>query len=318
MPCALASALFFASSSAAAQDVRAAEEAFRRGGERYLRRDFGAAANFYEASYRSAPSWQALIGAIRSHRQADGGYHQVRAATLALEFSERYANQRAAMRVVQATLNDLGPRLFRLSISCAECEIEVDGVLQSRAEFFLEPGPRTITAHWGERDRVQRTLEARAGQTEALSLQRPPPPPSTRPVGPPPPPPPPPPFRFHPAVPIASGAVGVGLLTGAAVSWWADALPRGRRLIENAQMGLATTEQENAVYAAENRTTGLLIAGSVVTAFATGAAIFTRWSFRSPRAEQAPAASSDGTTRVSSTTWTVLPTAGGAMVLGQF
>jgi hypothetical protein len=300
--------LLLAAQSAFAQDVRAAEEAFRRGGERYLRRDFGAAANFYEASYRSAPSWQALLGAIRSHRQSDGGYHLTRAATLSLEFTERYPTQRAAMRIAQGALSELSPRLCRLSVSCGECEIEVDGVLQGRTEFFLEPGPRTVTAHWGERLSVQRTIECTAGQTQAITLERPPPPPPPRRDDPPPPPPPPPPFRFHPAVPIASGIVGAGLLTGAAISWWADALPRGRRLIENAQMGLATPEQERAVYAAEDRTTGLLIAGSVVTAFGVGAAIFTRWSFSAPRRESAP----------TQTSWMVLPVPGALSVVGRF
>jgi hypothetical protein len=305
---AVAAAAFVAAPAAFAQDVRAAEEAFRRGGERYLRRDFGAASNFYEASYRSAPSWQALLGAIRSHRQSEGGYHLTRAATLSLEFVDRYSTQRAALRIAQSTLTDLSPRLFRLSVSCGECEIEVDGVLQGRSDFFLEPGPRTITAHWGERLSVRRTIECSAGQTQTLLLERPPPPPPPRVVEPPRPPPPPPPWRFHPAVPIASGVVGVGLLTGAAVAWWADALPRGRRLIENAQMGLATPEQERAVYAAEDRTTGLLVAGSVVTAFAVGSAIFTRWSFGAPRREAAPTQSA----------WMVLPLPGAISVVGRF
>jgi hypothetical protein len=296
-----------------AQDVRAAEEAFRRAGERYLRRDYAAAANFYEASYRSAPSWQALLGAVRSHRQTEGRYHEVRAATLALELSERYPTQRAAMRIAQQTLSELSPRLARVVVSCdAECEIEVDGVLQTRREFFLEPGSRTLTAHFGETLAQRRTLEAEAGRRAELTFTRPPPPPVQTPPAPPvvQRPPPPPPFRFHPAVSIASGAVGVGLLTGAAVSWWADALPRGRRLIDDARMGIINTEQEASVYAAENRTTGLLIAGSVVTAFAAGAAIFTRWSFARPRVEARPVSRSV-------TTW-VLPVPGGAQVLGAF
>jgi hypothetical protein len=304
-------ALLLAAPSALAQDVRAAEEAFRRAGERYLRRDFGAAANFYEASFRSAPSWQALLGAIRSHRQSDGGDHLARAATLALEFIERYPTQRAAMRVVQSTLHELAPRLCRLSVSCSECEIEVDGVLQSRMEFFLEPGPRTITAHWGEQQSVQRTIECVAGQTQSITFERPPPPPPPprrNDLPPPPQPPPPPPFRFHPAVPIASGVVGVALLTGAAISWWADALPRGRRLLESAQMGNATLEQERAVYAAEDRTTGLLIAGSVVTAFGVGAAIFTRWSVRAPHRANASSHSA----------WIVWPAPAALSIVGRF
>jgi hypothetical protein len=297
-----------------AQDVRAAEEAFRRAGERYLRRDYAAAANFYEASYRSAPSWQALLGAVRSHRQTDGRYHEVRAATLALELSERYPTQRAAMRIAQQTLSELSSRLARVVVSCdAECEIEVDGVLQSRREFFLEPGSRTLTAHFGETLAQRRTLEAEAGQRAEVAFTRPPPPPVENPRPATPivqRPPPPPPFRFHPAVPIASGAVGVGLLTGAAVSWWADALPRGRRLIDDARMGIINAEQEASVYAAENRTTGLLVAGSVVAAFAVGAAVFTRWSFARPGAEARP-------TSTSVRAW-VLPVPGGAQVLGSF
>ncbi|MBL8682211.1 MAG: hypothetical protein JNK05_23795 [Myxococcales bacterium] len=301
---------------ASAQDVRAAEEAFRRAGERYLRRDFNAAANFYEASYRSAPSWQALLGAVRAHRQSEGAYHMTRAATLSLELVERYPTQRPAMRIAQQTLTELSPQLYRVMITCdAECEVEVDGVLQTRRDFFLEPGSRTLTAHFGETLAQRRTVDARAGGTGEVGFTRPPPPPPPpRRDLPPPPPPPPPAFRFHPAVPIAAGAVGVGLLTGAAISWWADALPRGRRLIENANMGIFIPEQERAVYAAEDRTTGLLVAGSIITAFAGGAAVFTRWSFAPAR----PASSEQSPSTQPTTAWVVLPTPGGAVVAGQF
>jgi|LNFM01.1.fsa_nt_gb hypothetical protein len=319
LPAILALSALVATTSVArdahAQDVRAAEEAFRRAGERYLRRDFNAAANFYEASYRSAPSWQALLGAIRSHRQSEGAYHMTRAATLALEMLERYPTQRAASRIAQQSLTELTPQLFRAVIACdAECEVEVDGVLQTRRDFFLEPGSRTLTAHFGETLAQRRTIEARAGATGEVAFSRPPPPPppprrDTAPVV----PPPPPAFRFHPAVPIATGVVGLGLLTGATIAWVADALPRGRRLIENANMGIFIPEQERAVYAAEDRTTGLLVAGSVVTAAAVGFAVFTRWSFAPARpaaSEQPPASQS--------TTISLLPTLGGAAVVGQF
>jgi hypothetical protein len=62
------------------------------------------------------------------------------------------------------------------------------------------------------------------------------------------------------------------------------------------------------VYAAEDRTTGLVIAGSVVGAFAVTTAVLTRWSAPTPPPPQSGSAVS----------WVVVPTVGGAAVAGAF
>ncbi|MDP3275138.1 MAG: hypothetical protein Q8Q09_08090 [Deltaproteobacteria bacterium] len=315
VPALLLACSLLTTSIAQAQDVRAAEEGFRRAGERYLRRDFAAAANFYEASYRSVPSWQALAGAVRSHRQAEGLYHMTRAATLSLQLREHYATNRRALALATQTLNELQPRLAHVTITCDGCEVEVDGVLQNSLDFFAEPGSRAIAAHWGERLEQRRTLELSAGQTETLTLERPiPPPEPVVPVRTVVVPPPPPPFRFHPAVAIASGGVALGLGIGAAVSWWADALPKGAALIASARMGRATLEQERAVYSAEDRTSALVVGASIVGAFAVTAAILTRWR---PERPAAAADSAPVSPPVSPQAF-VVPMPNGVAIIGQF
>ncbi|MEI8257598.1 MAG: hypothetical protein WCJ30_18135 [Deltaproteobacteria bacterium] len=250
-------------------DLRSAAEAYDQATRRYIRRDFAAAANWFEAADRLAPSVLALMGAIRAHRQIDGVEHAVRASTLALRLQVGYPNDPRARTLATRTLSDLAPHVGRVHVQCGRCELEVDGVIQRTDEFFIAPGVHRMRFRWSDTAVRERDIEVASGTDTTETAERPATPVPTA-------PPPPQSFRFHPAVPIAGAFVGVALGVGAGVSW-SDALSRANSLMIAAANGTATQQAESAVYAAEDRTTGLLVGAVVVGAFTVGAAVFTRW-----------------------------------------
>jgi hypothetical protein len=296
---ALLAAIIGATAPVRADTLADAAAAFDTATQRFNRREYAAAANYFESADRLSPSYQALAGAIRAHRQANsqpgsGLMHAVSAATLSLRMLERYPTNRRGTQQAQQLLNELSSRLARVTVECDACAVEVDGTLQNGRDFFTEPGAHSLTARWtvGEITlSASRDINSSAGTTESLTLERPPlpPPPPRRDriddVAP--PPPPPPAFRFPMYVPIAAGGVAVGLTVAASVSWWVDALPKGNRLIQSAMAGTATASEENAVYAAENRTTVFVVSAALVGGFAIGSAFFTRWGRPRPAASTA-------------------------------
>lgn len=311
--------------TASADNLADAAAAFDTATQRFNRRDFAAAANYFESADRLSPSYQALAGAIRSHRQANsqpnsGLIHAVGAATLALRMLERYPTNRRGTQQAQQVLNEFSARLTRVTVECDACTVEVDGTLQNGRDFFAEPGSHQLNARWAVGEitlTAQRSITAAAGATETLTFERPPlpppPPERIRVIEQPPPPPPPPAFRFPVYVPIAAGGLALGFTVAACVSWWVDALPRGSRLIQHAMAGTVAAGEENAVYGAENRTTVFVISASVIGAFAVGSAIFTRWT---PDRSRRPASSSSTPTAV--IVPSIFPNQAGISVVGRF
>lgn len=283
------------------QNRRAAAEAYDNGTARFLRRDFAVAANWYETADRLSPSPLALQNAIRAHREAGRVEHLVRAATLALRLQARHPDDARATQVAQRTLEALGPRFVRVTVRCEECEVEVDTVLQSALDFFVTPGRHTLVAHWSEGRTLERTVDAAAGQRESFALEAPPlparpvapepepalppspvdPTPVTNPLLAPAAPDPSPSTRagLSPAV-FATGAVVTAVLGGITIASWLDATEGGRQLLDAAaQTHMRDLDREQAIHAAEDRTTGLLIAtGLVGAASVVTGVFFTRWS----------------------------------------
>lgn len=69
-------------------------------------------------------------------------------------------------------------------------------------------------------------------------------------------------------------ALGLG---AGAIASWVDAQAQASSLLRSAEQGTAMPGAERSVFAAEDRTTALLVTSLVVGGFAVGAAIFTRW-----------------------------------------
>ena len=261
--------------------TRAAADAYDKGAARYALHDYASAADWFELADRLAPDASALESAIRAHRQAGAPAHLARAATLALALGARYPKDRVAARVADEVIASATPSMARITLRCDECRLDVDGAPEPGNDAFVTPGEHRIVIHRPGVADVSKTVEARASTVEVVGVpieqpttEAPPAPVAPRPVE-----ERPPARALSPAFAIG-GALLTGVLGGAtAISWFADALPAGRRLLRDARTTHRTDpDQEDRVSAAETRTSVLLAAAATtgIVTIVLGT-FFTRW-----------------------------------------
>ncbi|AKU96103.1 hypothetical protein AKJ09_02767 [Labilithrix luteola] len=274
------------------EDRRAAADAYDKGSARYLLRDYAGAAEWFELADRLAPDTSALRSAIRAHKQIGSPPHMARAATLALRLKTRIPNDAAANRSADEVIASASSSLGRVIVRCQGCQIEVDGVLEAAPDLFATPGEHKIVGHWPNGQVASKAVDVRVGQKDVLDwmdvkavASTPPKGTSTTP-GPaaalqPSPGESQEPSKGLPPVFALSGAALTAVLGGAtAVSWFADAVPAGNKLIRDAEAThVSDPAQEDRVQGAETRTT-VLLAATACTAAATLVVglVFTRWS----------------------------------------
>lgn len=153
----------------------AAAQAFDRGTQEALTENWEAAAQWFETADRLSPAPAALSHAIEARRRAG---HQMRAASLALRMQQTYPDDEAAQAMAAEVLEGAASQYVRVDVTCNEsCAVEVDGTLTGGMSFFVEPDREHEVAAAFEHGRVVQEVEARAGQTRALSFEGPPPPP---------------------------------------------------------------------------------------------------------------------------------------------
>jgi hypothetical protein len=153
----------------------AAAQAFDRGTQEALTENWEAAAQWFETADRLSPAPAALSHAIEARRRAG---HQMRAASLALRMQQTYPDDEAAQAMAAEVLEGASSQYVRVDVTCNEsCAVEVDGTLTGGMSFFVEPDREHEVAAAFEHGRVVQEVEARAGQTRALSFEGPPPPP---------------------------------------------------------------------------------------------------------------------------------------------
>jgi hypothetical protein len=152
--------------------VRTAAQEFDAGRRAYTSQDYATAADHFENAYRDVPSVEALRLAIRSHRQAG---HTARAATLAELAMRRYADDAGTVSFARTTLQEVRPKVFKLSVQCEpECGIVVDerAVFDETAEQFvvyLEPGAHRVAATWKDERGRAIEVQGQAGkETQAV------------------------------------------------------------------------------------------------------------------------------------------------------
>jgi hypothetical protein len=161
----------------AEQEVEVAAKAFSEGQQAQVRGDFVRAAELFEIADQAVPSPAAVRSAIRM-RGAAG--QDVRAATLALQAIQRYADDGETRAVAETTIGRLGPRLTRMRLSCSEpCTATLDGFLVGAGsfaslEFFVTPGAHVVKASWPGRPPISESRESRAGQSLEIHLAAPP------------------------------------------------------------------------------------------------------------------------------------------------
>jgi len=273
---------------AVGQDVQAAAAAYARGQQAQLNGNHADAAALFELADQAAPSPQALRSAIRNHREAG---QLARAATLSLAALRRYAEEPETTALAHEVLASARRSLGRLRVRCEPaCSLAVDG----RAAFhealavhdgFHEPGERSISASWPDRESLVQAVSVVAGETTELSLEAPAlpaepeqivePEPVEAPIEAPPTAPEPEPVPtddgLHPAIFLT--ALGVTALGGALVTWSGiDVLDASSAYVAN-----PTRAGYDDGVAAELRTNVLAIATAVVGVSAVLLAIFTDW-----------------------------------------
>jgi hypothetical protein len=166
-------------SQVSAQDARqrqAAAEAYDRGTAAYLEGAYAEAGQWFETAHRMAPAAPALMQAIRAHEHND---NHARAATLALELSHAYREDKAASDFAAGVLGKHASTLIRVDVSCDEdCKLDLDGKLQEFLSFFVVPGaPHQLTATF-ETGSKTASVEGVAGDTRSIEFEAPPPLPS--------------------------------------------------------------------------------------------------------------------------------------------
>ncbi|HVK78230.1 MAG TPA: hypothetical protein VM734_33225 [Kofleriaceae bacterium] len=177
IPIVAAAIILAGSGVAAADDVHAAEEAFARAQKKSLEGKPGEAADLYELADQLAPSAAALRNAARA-RYAAG--HLAMAATDAAELLRRYPDDATSRKVAEAILDDVGPSLARVEVTCdAACAVLLDGRSASRHDgsvhaLFSQPGDHEVTAVFDGGGEVVRKVSLRAGQPTSLSFAPPP------------------------------------------------------------------------------------------------------------------------------------------------
>ena len=166
-------------SQVSAQDARqrqAAAEAYDRGTAAYLEGAYAEAGQWFETAHRMAPAAPALMQAIRAHEHND---NHARAATLALELSRAYREDKAASDFAAGVLGKHASTLIRVDVTCDEdCKLDLDGKLQEFLSFFVVPGAAHQLTATFETGSKAASVEGVAGDTRSIEFEAPPPPPS--------------------------------------------------------------------------------------------------------------------------------------------
>lgn len=157
--------------------VRTAAEEFDEAVRLYKAKDFGAAANHFEAADGAVPSPKALRLAIRSRTEAG---QLARAATLSAYALDRYPAETETAETARETLAKHRPALHEVKVSCqslcilavevpGEAPRSVHGDPNTRWTVFLEPGTSTISGSFlGNLPAGAKKVDAKAGGSSEL------------------------------------------------------------------------------------------------------------------------------------------------------
>jgi hypothetical protein len=176
IPIALGSLLVW-SSAVRAQDLNpaerraAAEAAYDRGTRAYRGGDYAQAARWYETANELAPAAAALLQAIRAHGRAG---NTLRAATLVSHVVSEYGEERA--RRSMRHLEEAEREGFKVTVSCTDCTLELDGESEVFRTFYLAPDVSHTLVGVFEGGRTEREVRGAAGTSTEVALEPPPPP----------------------------------------------------------------------------------------------------------------------------------------------
>lgn len=180
---AAAIAVFTAVLPAAADDapdpvkVKRAADEFDLGVAAFKAKNYDEAAQHFEAADENVQGVKSLRLAIRARSEAG---HGSRAATLAAQALERYADDGEMTKLARETIDKLQSGLHKVKVSCASpCVLAVGsravpGVSTTRWVVFLDPGRATLSASFaGKSSAKPRSVEAVAGGSSELRFEPP-------------------------------------------------------------------------------------------------------------------------------------------------
>ncbi|HEY8041094.1 MAG TPA: hypothetical protein VIF15_14910 [Polyangiaceae bacterium] len=145
----------------------------------YVAKQFDEAATHFENAFFAAPNPAELRSAVRARHDAG---QLARAATLAAIGQRKYPDDAALGKLAEETVAEARPKVYEIHITSPdECNVAVDEkvVAAERVKdfrFFVDPGKHTLLVGWTEDRSLRVPIDARAGGTQALTLQAPPPP----------------------------------------------------------------------------------------------------------------------------------------------
>ncbi|MBS2012082.1 MAG: hypothetical protein JST00_04300 [Deltaproteobacteria bacterium] len=277
-----------------AERIKTAAEEYDRGRRAYIAKEYEAAATHFENAFRDAPRAEALRNAIRARREAK---QLARAATLAAIAATKYPSDAATTQLAKDVLREAAPALQQYDIECRpECAVTADGRVVSQVDgtshrLFLDPGAHELSFGFSQDRAVTRTVEAKRGAKDALSVDAPPPKPdapSPKPDVTPPPPvvapvvPPPPPAEkpFGPAVFFVGAGVTVALAAGTVVSGIDTKNNPGVDKVREACAGKGESCPEYQAGKDAELRTNILLGATLGAAVVTGVigVFFTQWS----------------------------------------
>ncbi len=165
----------FADKNPDAAQIRQAAEQFDAGVTAYKQRDFEGAGSRFEAADAAAPSAKALRQAIRARMEAGQGS---RAATLAAQAIERYADDDVTVKLARDTIAKVEPLVHKVTITCASpCVLalgtrSVPGEANTRWVIYVDPGKTAIGASFsGAGSSGRQELNAEAGKSSDFRLE---------------------------------------------------------------------------------------------------------------------------------------------------
>ncbi len=165
----------FADKNPDAAQIRQAAEQFDAGVTAYKQRDFEGAGSRFEAADAAAPSAKALRQAIRARMEAGQGS---RAATLAAQAIERYADDDVTVKLARETIAKVEPLVHKVNITCASpCVLalgtrSVPGEATTRWVVYVDPGKTAIGASFsGAGSSGRQEINAEAGKSSDLRFE---------------------------------------------------------------------------------------------------------------------------------------------------
>ncbi len=158
----------------AAKVKRAADE-FDLGVQSFKSKNYDEAAQHFEVADEAVPGAKTLRLAMRARSEAGQGS---RAATLAAQALERYADDAETAKLAKETIAKFEPSLHKVQVSCASpCLLAVGtramhGSSTTRWVLYVDPGKTTINASFfGNASAKPQSLTATAGGRTELRFE---------------------------------------------------------------------------------------------------------------------------------------------------